>query len=52
MFGWLWSKLGVGLYPNEWMNLADSLHANYIFRKAKSYCNSYWVGMVKYGCSL
>ena len=22
----------------------------YIFKKAKSYFNSYWVGMVKYGC--
>ena len=38
---------------NEWINLAEFLHANiYIFKKAKSYFNSYWVGMVKYGCVL
>ena len=24
----------------------------YIFKKAKSYFNSYWVAMVKYGCVL
>ena len=36
---------------NEWMNFADFLRANtYLIKKAKSYFNSYWVGMVKNGC--
>ena len=39
---------------NKWINLAEFLHAlrKYIFKKAKSYLNSYWVGMVKYVCFL
>ena len=36
----------------EWMNWADFLAYLYIFRKAKSYSNIYWVGAVKYGCEL
>ena len=31
---------------NEWINLADFLHANTYL----SYFNSYWMGKVKYGC--
>ena len=36
---------------NKWINLATLLH-DYIFKKAKSYFNSYWVGIVKHGCVL
>ena len=35
---------------NEWINLAELLHANTYLRKLKViYFNSYWVDMVKYG---
>ena len=45
---WAWDS---NFWMNEW-NLADFLKANiYIFRKVKSYFNSHWVGMIKYGCS-
>ena len=37
----------------EWINLADFLRAHTYLGKLKViYFNSYWVGMVKYGCGL
>ena len=44
---------GTLISMNRSIQLADFLHANsYKFKKAKSYLNGYWVGMVKYGCVL
>ena len=40
-------KNGHGTLISEWMN-KSSWYSGYIFRKAKSYFNSYWVGTVKY----
>ena len=40
--------MGMNSNFNKWINLADFLHV-IIFKKAKSYFNSYWMGMVKYG---
>ena len=50
IFGWFVVKNGHGTLISEWMDESNFLHAN-IFKKAKL-LNSYWVGMVKYGCVL
>ena len=45
--------MGMALgFQNEWMNLTDFFYMLILFRKVKSYINSYWVGMVKYVCGL
>ena len=46
-------KNGHGTLISEWMDESSWFFAcSYIFNKAKSYFNSYWVGMVKFGCAL
>ena len=44
-------KNGHGTLISKWIDEACWYFAcYYILKKAKSYFNSYWVGMVKYGC--
>ena len=64
VIGWAWSNMGVGFgllahgtlksaVFQEWIDELSWLFACwYVIRKAKSYCNKYWVHRVKYGCEL
>ena len=49
IFEWFWSKRCMGL-TSEWMDESSwSFYMLIIFMKARSYFNSYWVSLVKYG---
>ena len=49
--GWLWYKKGMELFfqMHEWTKLMFCML--HMFKRAKSYFNSYWAAMVKYGMS-